>query len=113
MSDGKPKIRIPRTLCPQRRSTPKEYLDSDKESHSGPSTQEDSGLVLATKLLPSRIPILGVRQRPFFPGLPVPHGDHGASAAGGAEQGRGILGSDCGVGAPQEPGGRGNAGKPL
>lgn len=47
-------------------------LDSDREAGSGPSGREDSGLVLATKLLPSRIPILGVRPRPFFPGLPVP-----------------------------------------
>ena len=31
-----------------------------------------SGLVLASKLLPTRIPILAIRQRPFFPGLPVP-----------------------------------------
>ena len=47
-------------------------LDSDREADSGAGGREDSGLVLATKLLPSRIPILGVRPRPFFPGLPVP-----------------------------------------
>ena len=51
---------------------PREHPDPDKETDSEPSGQEDSGLVLATKLLPSRIPILGVRPRPFFPGLPVP-----------------------------------------
>lgn len=43
-----------------------------KEADSGTSRQEDSGLVLATKLLPARIPLLGVRPRPFFPGLPIP-----------------------------------------
>lgn len=61
----------PEDVVPQG-ADPKEYLDPDKEADSGPSRREDSGLVLATKLLPSRIPILGVRPRPFFPGLPVP-----------------------------------------
>ena len=51
---------------------PEEHPGPGKEADSGPSGQEDSGLVLAAKLLPARIPILGVRPRPFFPGLPVP-----------------------------------------
>ena len=70
MSDGKPKPEsedaIPNEIHPDRN------LDSDREADPGPSGQGDSGLVLATKLLPARIPILGVSPRPFFPGLPVP-----------------------------------------
>ena len=53
-------------------ANPEERRDPGKEAASEPSGREDSGLVLASKLLPSRIPILGVRPRPFFPGLPVP-----------------------------------------
>jgi ATP-dependent Lon protease len=34
--------------------------------------QEKPSLVLASESLPDRIPILPLRQRPFFPGLPVP-----------------------------------------
>ncbi len=37
------------------------------------------GLVLASEILPERIPILPLRQRPFFPGLPIPmqvEGEH-------------------------------------
>ncbi len=70
MSDGKPKSDTEDTLANGKHSG--RILDSDKGTDSGPSGQEDSGLVLATKLLPASIPILAVRPRPFFPGLPVP-----------------------------------------
>jgi ATP-dependent Lon protease len=36
-----------------------------------PETQE-APLILATEVLPSRLPILPIRPRPLFPGLPVP-----------------------------------------
>ena len=61
--------------------TKKLYRNKKKETPLNPSTNSghatqkkhnSSGLVLASKLLPTRIPILAVRQRPFFPGLPVP-----------------------------------------
>lgn len=70
MSEGKPKSG-PEDDAPNG-DHPGKRLDPDRESDSRPSGQEDSGLVLATKLLPSRIPILALRPRPFFPGLPVP-----------------------------------------
>lgn len=34
--------------------------------------EQEAPLVLATELLPSRLPILPIRPRPLFPGLPVP-----------------------------------------
>ncbi len=34
--------------------------------------QERSGLVLVSEVLPSDLPILALRPRPFFPGIPVP-----------------------------------------
>jgi ATP-dependent Lon protease len=37
-----------------------------------PETTKDAGLILATDILPERLPILPIRPRPFFPGLPVP-----------------------------------------
>ncbi len=37
-----------------------------------PPAPEPGKLVLATEVLPDRIPILPLRQRPFFPGFPVP-----------------------------------------
>jgi ATP-dependent Lon protease len=37
-----------------------------------PETVDKPGLILATEMLPERIPILPVRSRPFFPGIPVP-----------------------------------------
>ena len=70
MSKGKPESG-PEDVVPNG-ADPNETLDPDKGSGAGPSRREDSGLVLATKLLPARIPILGVKPRPFFPGLPVP-----------------------------------------
>lgn len=70
MSKGKPESG-PEDGVPNG-ADPNETLDPDKGSDAGPSRREDSGLVLATKLLPARIPILGVKPRPFFPGLPVP-----------------------------------------
>ena len=36
------------------------------------STEERSGLVLVSEVLPSDLPILALRPRPFFPGIPVP-----------------------------------------
>ena len=70
MSKGKPESG-PEGAAPNG-ADPETYPDSGKGDNSGANRQEDSGLVLATKLLPSRIPIQGVRPRPFFPGLPVP-----------------------------------------
>ena len=37
-----------------------------------PVIETDAPLVLASELLPTRIPILPIRPRPLFPGLPVP-----------------------------------------
>ena len=70
MSDGKP-MSDPEDAIPND-DHPGREPGSDRGSDPGPSGQGDSGLVLATKLLPARIPILGVSPRPFFPGLPVP-----------------------------------------
>ncbi len=36
------------------------------------SAEERSGLVLVSEVLPSDLPILALRPRPFFPGIPVP-----------------------------------------
>ncbi len=69
MSDKKPESG-PQKGIPA--SNQKQDLEPDRRSDSGPSKQDDSGLVLAAKLLPSEIPILAVKPRPFFPGLPVP-----------------------------------------
>jgi ATP-dependent Lon protease len=38
----------------------------------GPESMEPPGLGRASEVLPERIPILPIRPRPFFPGLPVP-----------------------------------------
>jgi ATP-dependent Lon protease len=43
----------------------------DSQEVSGPN-QENPALVVATEALPERIPILPIRQRPFFPGIPIP-----------------------------------------
>jgi len=37
-----------------------------------PEGEKDASLVLASEVLPERIPILPIGPRPFFPGLPVP-----------------------------------------
>ena len=37
-----------------------------------PSDSQDAPLVLASELLPARLPILPIRPRPLFPGLPIP-----------------------------------------
>ena len=70
MSDGKRKSGPEDTMLND--DHPDRDLNSDTGPESRPPREEDSKLVLATKPLSSRIPILGVRLRPFFPGLPVP-----------------------------------------
>ena len=70
MSDGKPNSSPDDTVA--NGDHRHRNLDSDRGADSGADGREDSGLVLATRLLPDRIPILAVRPRPFFPGLPVP-----------------------------------------
>jgi len=46
-----------------------------------PEVQQKPSLVLASEILPDRIPILPIRPRPFFPGLPVPIEIHGEQLA--------------------------------
>jgi ATP-dependent Lon protease len=48
--------------------TATEELETDKI----PSEPEEAPLVLASELLPSHLPILPIRPRPLFPGLPIP-----------------------------------------
>ena len=46
-----------------------------EESNASSAIPAEAGgpsLVLASEVLPERIPILSLRQRPFFPGLPIP-----------------------------------------
>jgi len=43
-------------------------VDVDKTA---PEMQE-APLVLASELLPTRLPIIPIRPRPLFPGLPIP-----------------------------------------
>lgn len=38
----------------------------------GVDAEERSGLVLVSEVLPLDLPILALRPRPFFPGIPVP-----------------------------------------
>lgn len=47
---------------------------TEEETEKTASTSESEGapLVLASELLPSRLPILPIRPRPLFPGLPIP-----------------------------------------
>ena len=54
-------------------------VDNDKKTEETtpakpiePEVTEKPGLVLATEILPERIPILAIRNRPFFPGIPIP-----------------------------------------
>jgi ATP-dependent Lon protease len=54
-------------------------IDKDKKTEEPtppkqiePESDEKPGLILATEALPERIPILALRSRPFFPGIPVP-----------------------------------------
>jgi ATP-dependent Lon protease len=47
-----------------------EQIDPGKAEQAAPA--EAPALILATEILPDRIPILPVRPRPFFPGLPIP-----------------------------------------
>lgn len=68
MSKEKPKL-VPKKSPA---SVAKKDLDVDEESNSDPTGRDNAGLVLATQVLPSRIPILALRLRPFFPGLPIP-----------------------------------------
>jgi ATP-dependent Lon protease len=49
---------------------PNEELTENKPSAN--ESQERSSLVLASEVLPENIPILPVRPRPIFPGIPVP-----------------------------------------
>ncbi len=70
MSDGKPNSSPDDTVANGDHG--RRNLDSDRGADSGAGGREDSGLVLATRVLPDRVPILAVRPRPFFPGLPVP-----------------------------------------
>ncbi len=50
----------------------KAVVEAEPETQPKPQEPEKPGLVLATEILPERIPILPIRPRPFFPGLPVP-----------------------------------------
>jgi ATP-dependent Lon protease len=46
--------------------------DMEPSKTGGGSVQDKTDLVLAADVLPDRIPILPVRPRPFFPGIPIP-----------------------------------------
>ncbi len=46
--------------------------ETEPEKPAEAETPEKPSLVLASEILPERIPILPIRYRPFFPGLPVP-----------------------------------------
>ncbi len=46
--------------------------ETERATTAEPEAQERPSLVLASEILPERIPILPLRHRPFFPGLPVP-----------------------------------------
>ncbi|MEJ2110134.1 MAG: endopeptidase La [Acidobacteriota bacterium] len=44
----------------------------DKNTENNGEIQEESTIVLASELLPAFLPILPIRPRPLFPGLPIP-----------------------------------------
>ncbi len=52
--------------------TTNEVPSNEVTAEAPPPAEADGQLVLATEVLPSRIPILPLRMRPFFPGLPIP-----------------------------------------
>ena len=58
---------------------PNEATGQSKPPESEP--KEPPGLVRAAEILPEHIPILPVRPRPFFPGLPIPLELHGEQIA--------------------------------
>lgn len=69
---GKQKVKsVPEKNKPTRESK-KPKQESSEKFDSPQSGQDEAGLVLANKLLPTEIPLLAVRPHPFFPGLPVP-----------------------------------------
>ena len=49
-----------------------ENFTDTNETEGNASEPQSSPLVLASELLPNRIPIVPIRPRPLFPGLPVP-----------------------------------------
>lgn len=51
--------------------------EAEPPQQAEPAQPETPSLVLASEILPDKIPILPLRQRPFFPGLPVPIEIHG------------------------------------
>src|SRR5512143_1738877 len=50
----------------------KTVTEAEAESRPEAEAGEKPSLVLASEILPERIPILPLRPRPFFPGIPVP-----------------------------------------
>ncbi len=50
----------------------KQATGQESEIQNLPEEGEKPSLVLASEVLPERIPILPIRPRPFFPGIPVP-----------------------------------------
>ncbi len=51
---------------------PKIAREAEDKPQAEPEPEAKPSLVLASEILPGRIPILPIRPRPFFPGLPVP-----------------------------------------
>ena len=49
-----------------------ENATEELESERLPAEEQGAPLVLASELLPTRLPILSIRPRPLFPGLPIP-----------------------------------------
>ncbi len=49
-----------------------EETKEDFNTAKDPNDSQDAPLVLASELLPARLPILPIRPRPLFPGLPIP-----------------------------------------
>ena len=49
-----------------------EVSEKDVEIENSDSTDEDAPLVLVSEVLPDSLPILAIRPRPLFPGIPVP-----------------------------------------
>ncbi|MDM7997298.1 MAG: endopeptidase La [Acidobacteriota bacterium] len=49
-----------------------ENIPDDVDIEKNPAVEGEAPLVLASELLPNRLPIIPIRPRPLFPGLPIP-----------------------------------------
>lgn len=55
-----------------RKSEMSENANGEMQNGKNSSDEQGAPLVLATELLPTHLPILSIRPRPLFPGLPIP-----------------------------------------